>query len=143
MSMFEVSNKDINKISGKYGGGYANITMNGQLNLVIKKDKLTFSQLWKTYHILNLENITDVQYKSKQEISKDITLTRLLAFGIFALGLKKKKVDNSYFIIISTLEDGFENDFVLEIENTIGLGATMAQGFVKTLRNKVTEYKKV
>ena len=140
MGMFEVR-KDINKIDGKYGGGYANITMNGQLKLTIKKDKLVFSQLWKTYYTLDIKDITDVQYKSEQEISKDVTLTRLLAFGIFAFGLKKKRVNNSYYIIISTLEDGFANDFVLEIENTIGLGATMAQGFVKTLRNNVIEYR--
>ncbi len=141
MGMFEVR-KDISKISGEYGGGYANITMNGKLNLTIKKDKLIFSQLWKTYHTLDIKNITDVHYKSEQEISKDVTLTRLLAFGIFAFGMKKKKVNNSYYIIISTLEDGFPNDIVLEIENTVGLGATMAQGFVKTLRSKAIECNK-
>ena len=140
MGIFEVK-KDINKISGKYGGGYANITMNGQLSLTIKNDKLIFGQLFKTYYTLDVKNITDVHYKSEQEISKDVTLTRILAFGIFAFGLKKKKVNNSYYIIISTLEDGFVNDFVLEVENTMGLGATIAQGFIKTLRSKVIEYK--
>jgi hypothetical protein len=117
--------------------------MNGQLNLALKKDKLTFGQFFKTYYTLDIKNITNVQYKSEQEISKDVTLTRLLAFGIFAFGLKKKKTNNSYFIIISTLEDEFENDIVLEIENTVGLGATMAQGFIKTLRNEVIKYKQV
>ena len=141
MGMFEVK-KDINKISGKYGGGYANITMNGQLSLTIKNDKLIFGQLFKTYYTLDVKNITDVHFKSEQEISKDVTLTRILAFGIFAFGLKKKKTNNSYYIIISTLEDGFVNDFVLEVENTVGLGATIAQGFIKTLRSKVIEYKK-
>ena len=142
MGMFEVK-KDVNKISGKYGGGYPNITMNGQLNLALKKDKLTFSQLFKTHYTLDIKNITNVQYKSEQEISKDVTLTRLLTFGLFAFGMKKKKTNNSYFIIISILEDEFENDIVLEIENTAGLGATMAQGFIKTLRNEVIKYKQV
>lgn len=142
MGMFEVK-KDINEISGKYGGGYANVSAKGSLKLKIIGDKLIFKQLWKTYHTLEIKNIIDVHYKSEQEISKDVTLTRLLALGIFAFGLKKKRTNNSYYIIISTLEDGFNNDFVLEIENTMGMGTTIAQGFIKTLRNAIVKYRQI
>ena len=144
MGMFEVKKgKEILELTGNYKGGYANVGMSGSLKCKIKEDKLVFSQLWKTYHVLDIKDITDVHYKSEQEISKDVTLTRLLAVGILAFGLKKKRVANSYYIIINTLEDGFSNDFVLELDNTIGMGTAIAQGFVKTLRNRVIKYKSI
>ncbi|NFH34478.1 hypothetical protein FDC49_19520 [Clostridium sporogenes] len=140
MQMFEVR-KDIMQITGSYKGDYPNVTCSGTLKLKIDKDKLIFKQLWKTYHKLDLRNITDVQLKSETEISKDVTLTRLLAFGIFAFGLKKTKQDDRHFIIISTEEEGFSNDFVMEVNDMKGLGLTMAQGFVKTLRKEVIKYR--
>ncbi|EQC1537546.1 hypothetical protein [Clostridium botulinum] len=140
MQMFEVR-KDINQISGNYAGDYPNLAMSGMLKLKIDKDKLIFKQLWKTYHKLDLKNITDVQLKTEEEISKDVTLTRLLAFGIFAFALKKKRTNQRYFIIISTKEDGFDNDFVMEIDTAKGFGLPMAQGFVKTLRKEVIKYR--
>ncbi|ENK1244723.1 hypothetical protein AB2063_002936 [Clostridium botulinum] len=140
MQMFE-ARKDINQISGNYAGDYPNVTCSGMLKLKIDNDKLVFKQLWKTYYKLDLRNITDVQLKTEEEISKDVTLTRLLAFGIFAFGLKKKRTNQRHFIIISTKEDEFNNDFVMEIDSAKGLGLTMAQGFVKTLRKEVIKYR--
>lgn len=52
--------------------------------------------------------------------------------------LKKKRVDNTYYLIISTHENGFDNDIVIRTKS--GLNGLLAQGFVKTLKDEVNKY---
>lgn len=47
------------------------------------------------------EDLLSVQEKTEEQISKDVTLTRLLAFGIFAFGMKKKKKSTTKYLILS------------------------------------------
>lgn len=143
MGFFKKNNdekqKKISSISGNYDGGYVNIIGKVKpISLDLYEDKLIFKQLWKTYHTLDLECIKDVQYKTEEEISKDVTLTRILAFGIFAWGMKKKKVTKDYYLIISTEEEGFTNDIVIEIEGG-SLTQRIAQVFIKELRTQVNK----
>lgn len=138
--MFEVK-KDINKLSAKYNGGYSNLLMRGSITLKIVEDKVMFKQLWKTYHTLDVRCIKDVQFKTEEEVSKDVTLTRLLAVGVFALALKKRRVTNRYYVVITTNEDGFDNNIVLQVEDTAGLGTLVAEGFIATLKKAVVKYR--
>ena len=47
-----------------------------------------------------INQITRYELKTESEIQKDVTLTRLLALGIFAFGAKKKtEINNTYFIL--------------------------------------------
>ncbi|EPY2283506.1 hypothetical protein ACTQ4P_05625 [Clostridium sporogenes] len=133
--------KDIFKIDGEYQGGYPNFGYNGSMGIEIKKDKIILKQFWKKRYEIKLKDIQDVQYKTEEQITKDVTLTRLLAFGIFSLGMKKKRKEERCFLIITTEEEGFINDIVLEVNQLKGIGPVIAQGFVKTLRKEVVKAK--
>lgn len=50
------------------------------------------------------EHLISVQEKTEDQISKDVTLTRLLAFGIFAFGMKKKRRNTEKYLILSYME---------------------------------------
>ncbi len=50
------------------------------------------------------EDLLSVQEKTEEQISKDVTLTRLLAFGIFAFGLKKKRKSTEKYLILSYMD---------------------------------------
>ncbi len=52
------------------------------------------------------EDLLSVQEKTESQISKDVTLTRLLAFGIFAFGLKKKRKTTDKYLILSYMDSG-------------------------------------
>lgn len=47
-------------------------------------------------------NSCKIEYKSEEEIRKDVTLGRLLAFGILAFGLKKKTKVKRNFLVLDT-----------------------------------------
>ncbi|WP_225893508.1 hypothetical protein [Clostridium botulinum] len=138
--MFEVR-KDITKVEGYYQGGYANFGTKGNMAVQIEKNKLVLKQFWKKRYELDIKDIKDVQFKTEEEITKDVTLTRLLVLGIFALGVKKKRKKERCFLIITTEEEGFTNDIILEMNALEGIGSVMAQGFVKTLRKEVIKYR--
>lgn len=50
--------------------------------------------------LISWEEIKGINFKSSEQIQKDLTLTRMLAFGIYSLALKKKrKVINKYLVL--------------------------------------------
>lgn len=133
------TNKDTNSVSGEYKGGYIKLSGNmDNLKLELSGNKLLFKGFLKTFHSLDLRNITDVQLKTEEQVRNDVTLTRLLAFGIFAFGLKKKIKDSSYYLIISTNEDGCNNDIVIKTKS--GMYNMVFQSFANTLRKKRSMY---
>lgn len=61
--------------------------------------------------------IKAVDFLSQDQVSRDITLTRLLTLGVFAFGLKKKRVDHKEFIRISFEVKGIENTILLQAKS--------------------------
>jgi len=51
-----------------------------------------------------------IKYESKTEteIRRDVTLTRLIALGIFAFGIKKKTETNTQYLILTYIDNGVE-----------------------------------
>ncbi len=57
---------------------------------------------------ISKEDLMGIQEKTEEQISKDVTLTRLLAFGIFAFGMKKKRKSTTKYLILSYMDSGQE-----------------------------------
>ncbi|WP_368247372.1 hypothetical protein [Clostridium perfringens] len=47
------------------------------------------------------EAIDGVQFKTEQQIEKDVTIPRMVAFGIYSLALKKKRTHTYKYLVIS------------------------------------------
>lgn len=111
-------------ISGLYNDGYIPIQEQYKRVLVLDifKDRLEICEDWQ-YQLnsclreVKLENIKDIQYKTEEEIRRDVTLTRLAVLGIFAFGLKKKSIETRYYLIVTTVDDGYDNDLVLQVSS--------------------------
>lgn len=56
--------------------------------------------------VILFEEIKNVSFKSEAEIQKDVTLTRLVAFGVYALALKKKKKVVTNYLIMECEKGG-------------------------------------
>lgn len=52
--------------------------------------------------------IKAVQFKTESEIKSDVTLTRMLAFGVYALALKKKKKVVTEYLVLTCEKNGLE-----------------------------------
>jgi len=55
-----------------------------------------------------LSQLTRYEVKTETEISRDVTLTRLVALGIFAFGVKKKTETNTQYLILTYVDNGVE-----------------------------------
>lgn len=55
-----------------------------------------------------ISDLTRYEVKTETEIQRDVTLTRLVALGIFAFALKKEKKVEEQFLILSYNQSGVE-----------------------------------
>ena len=107
----------------KYCGGHPSITKICDGQLVVTKEKISFtSGIFKSLNI-PISNITDSSIKSEEHISKDVTLTRLLLVGVFAFGLKKKRTDITSYLVIQFNEGGVPINVIFTGKDIANLNA--------------------
>lgn len=88
--------------NGKYVGGNISLTPNQDFVIDCHEKGIFFHRLLSSDGLfLPYDDIQGVSFKSEEEISKDVTLGRLLLFGVFAFGLKKKTVHKHHYIVMS------------------------------------------
>jgi hypothetical protein len=61
-------------------------------------------------------DIIDVQLQTEEQVSKDVTLTRLLLIGVLAFGAKKKTKTVNYCLVIEYKKDGIQTKGVFSGE---------------------------
>lgn len=61
-----------------------------------------------TDDLIEKSEIKSVDIKTEEEISRDVTLTRLLAFGIYAFALKKEKRSTTKYVVLNCEKNGFK-----------------------------------
>lgn len=98
----------------KYSGGHREVTKACDVILVVNPYGVFFRPgITQVIH-LPIESIIRAEYVDGTQISKDVTLTRLLLFNILAFGLKKKRTEEHHFIVITYIENGIENKIIFE-----------------------------
>ncbi|WPC42384.1 hypothetical protein [Clostridium sp. JS66] len=120
--------------SGTYLGGYEELveTGHGKINLTNKCLEFKITEGSKTGEFkLPLRQIKNIAYDTE----KNLTLSRILILGVFALGMKK----NSYYLVID-----YTNDYDISNQIIFNLGYEKNQDFYNKLnvqRNKcIKEY---
>lgn len=100
--------------SVKYSGGHREVSKACDGILVINPLGVFFRPgITQVIH-MPIESIVRAEHVDDTQISKDVTLTRLLLVGIFAFGLKKTKKDEHHFAVITYIENGIENKIIFE-----------------------------
>ena len=70
-----------------------------------------------------ISQLTRYEVKTETEINRDVTLTRLIALGIFAFGAKKKTETNTEYLILTYIDNGVEITCVFkQMQDKQGLG---------------------
>lgn len=100
MGLFN-SNKKVYVV--KYLGGHPEILKEGAANLILEPDKVIISIPFKGKYELAYNEIT-MEQQTHEQISKNITLGRILLVGVFALAWKKKSVDRTGYITIRYMD---------------------------------------
>lgn len=78
------------------------------VNIVVMADRIEIVRGFQKNLKIYFQDIKNVSLKSEEQISKDVTLTRLLTIGIFAFGAKKKRKSTSNYLLIDYISGGIE-----------------------------------
>lgn len=100
---------------GEYLGGFGDTEGGKSFTCLIDKNYLHFKGKLSTS--IKVKDIKKVEIKSDTQIQNEITLGRIVAFGVFALGMKKKKTIIENYSVINTLYDNEERVIILKMQN--------------------------
>lgn len=83
-----------------YCGGIPEMPKKESVALAVVKENLNVVHGWGKTLSIPIESIKSATIKTSEQVSKDVTLTRVLLLGVFALGAKKKtKTETDYLIV--------------------------------------------
>lgn len=88
-------------------GGHPYLKQNEKVLFQIRNDKIYFNGY------IDPKDIIQCVIKTEEDIRKDVTLTRLVALGIFAFAFKKEKKEIRNYIILSYKLNGTPIDCLL------------------------------
>lgn len=77
--------------------------------------------LYNFNDIIPYSEIKDIQFKTESEVQSDVTLTRMVAFGVYALAMKKKKKVVTNYLILSCEHAGMKYSMVFAGDNVTTL----------------------
>lgn len=122
----EVRGKKLASQTVEYMGGY-NDKKKAAGSLTFYEKQTEFKVALNSRASFNIPNseITNVAIEGKDEVNRRITVTRLLAVGIFAFALKKKSKDKDAFITVE-LADGQEAVFHIKDKSPMELKAKLS-----------------
>lgn len=109
----------------EYMGGYSDKRKAKGVLTFFEKQTEFSSPLSTKFTILNSQ-IKDVVIEGKDEVNRRVTVTRLLAVGIFAFALKKKNKDQEAYITLE-LSDGQEVILFVDDKAPMALRAKLAK----------------
>jgi len=133
---------DISKriITGKYIAGHPNLDESIQITTVFPKDdslvimeesKVNISVEKAERATIEKSAIKNILVEDQSTIEKRVTVGRLLAVGVFAFALKKKKKNEIAFITIEWNDGKFDHETIFEFEGN------EAMQIANTARNKM------
>lgn len=89
-----------------YCGGIPEMTKPDTVEIVAGPKGVAIVQAFKKNIKIPIECIKNVSMKTDEQISKDVTLTRLLLLGVFAFGAKKKSKQVTNYLVIDYESNG-------------------------------------
>ena len=99
---------------GTYLGGHPEHTEAMPGGITVKHDGVFFYDLGKKYFIIEPQDIVSAQFQTHKEISKHVTLGRVLLLGIFALAAKKKRAEDSSYMTLKFRYNNSEVELLFE-----------------------------
>jgi len=91
-----------------YCGGIPQLPKADVVQLAVISDELVVISAFKKDVKIPVSSIKNVVIKTDEQISNDVTLTRLLALGVLAFGLKKKNKNTVNYLIVDYTDSGID-----------------------------------
>jgi hypothetical protein len=99
----------------KYVGGFREISGNIPINIKISKDKFYVEFINnKVTKSIDVKNIVDAECSTSEEVNRQVSLGKLLIFGVLSFGMSTKKEVKKCAIITYEDEEGTNRSLVFE-----------------------------
>lgn len=127
----ELQGKKLAMLPVEYTGGYESYKK-AQGILTFYENVTEFKAPLMTSFTIANKGIVDTAVEGRQDVSRRVTVTRLLAFGIFAFGMQKKNENKEAFITLvlaNTQEAIFyvKNTSPMDLKRKLGAALTRVQ----------------
>ncbi|MDD7793714.1 SHOCT domain-containing protein [Clostridium sp. 'White wine YQ'] len=86
---------------------------------------------------ISLRDITKAEYLDNTQVTKDVTLTRMLLVGPFAFALKKTKKAEQFFVVINYNVNGMESKIIFEDKRAMEVVSAIIKA--KSQNNKIKD----
>lgn len=115
----------------EYMGGYGDQKKSAG-NLYFYEERVDFKVALnpKSSFTISTADITNIAIEGKDEVNRRVTVTRLIAVGIFAFALKKKSKDQEAFVTLE-LSDGQEVIFHVSKKSPMELRASLSKALLQ------------
>lgn len=133
----DMRGKRLTVLQVEYAGGYGDYPptkIKGALTFYEKCIEFKVPLYSKKSFGIEASQISDVAIEGRHEANSRVTVTRLLAVGIFAFALKKKQEEKEAFITVE-LADGQEVVFRAEGKSPLQLKASLADTVSRVKQN--------
>lgn len=108
---------ELDSLSAEYVGGHPDLTRQESVRVHVHERILLLRRPLSPDIEIPIADISSVEMKTEEQISKDVTLTRMLLVGVWAFALRKKRVDHNEYIVIAFTDDvGLEHRSVLRVK---------------------------
>lgn len=126
----QIRGKNLATLRCQYAGGYGDVKPGAGL-ITFYENRVVFKAgLGKSLIEIDTSSIKDVAIEGRHEVNRRVTVTRLLAVGIFAFALKKKQEEKEAFLTI-VLKDGQEVVLQIQGKTPLQLKKTLASTLSK------------
>lgn len=109
----------------EYCGGLSALKERCNVDAKIANGNLEISSGILHSTFIPITHIIDCSFKTDEQISKDITLTRMFVFGMYSLALKKKRTTITNYLIITYEDCGIESAVILTGNDTVALNSEL------------------
>ncbi|MCI1959150.1 MAG: SHOCT domain-containing protein [Clostridia bacterium] len=97
-----------------YCGGIPSATKTRDMNVFAFPKHVEFDLgMFKGKFKILYENITNISLKTSEQISKDVSLSNLLLFGVLAFGAKKTTKEITNYLVIDYSQDNISSSVIL------------------------------
>jgi hypothetical protein len=124
-------------VQAEYMGGYGD-NRKAKGIITFYENQSEFSAVMSTKFAIPNAQIKNIAIEGKDEVNRRVTVTRLLAIGIFAFALKKKNKDQEAYITLE-LTDGQEVILFVENKAPMALRAKLARVISTVKQSSATD----
>lgn len=108
------------EFGAKFLGGLPDVEGNKKVDIILNKTKLELYINGREKSI-PVHSIKNAEIKTNQQIANEVSLGKLLVFGIFALGMKNEKTIIKNYVDVTFNDNGTNRDIILESTDNEGL----------------------